>query len=82
MAERKNFKTFKVNILKRYTESGWRLFAAYGDSNTDFFAYLAAGVPQDKIFAITRQGDCKCKLGPWRKCYDSWSKNTLIAFPP
>lgn len=82
MAERKNFKTFKLNILKRYTESGWTLFAAYGDSSTDFAAYLAAGVPQNKIFAITRQGDCKCKPGPWRKCYDSWSKHTPIAFPP
>ena len=53
MAERKNFKTFKLNILKPYKESGWKLFAAYADSSTDFVAYLAASVPQDKIFAIT-----------------------------
>ena len=82
MAERKNFKTFKLNILKRYTESGWTLFAAFGDSSTDFAAYLAAGVTQDKIFAIARQGDRKCKPGPWQKCYDNWSKHIPIACFP
>jgi hypothetical protein len=40
MAERKNFKTFKLNILKRYTESGWRFFVAYGDSSTGFAANM------------------------------------------
>ncbi|WP_422652301.1 LNS2 domain-containing protein [Alteromonas australica] len=40
MAERKNFKTFKLNILKRYTESGWRFFVAYGDSSTGFAAHM------------------------------------------
>ena len=66
---------FKKRILKEYQEKGWTIFAAYGDSSTDFEAYSAVGVDRDRVFALRRADEDSCQSGIWAKCLDSWTEH-------
>ena len=70
--ERKMPAAFKARILREYTRKGWRLAYAYGDSCTDFLAYAAAGIPQERIFALKRRGAGDCEGGGFAACLDGW----------
>ena len=71
--ERKMPAAYKASILRSYTEKGWQLAYAYGDSSTDFLAYLTAGIPQGKIFALKRRGNEVCEGGGIARCLDDWT---------
>ena len=73
MSERNNFKKFKLDVLNEYIRLGWKISAAYGDSSTDFQAYTAAGIKQETVFAIKREGEPECQAGDWGKCFANWS---------
>lgn len=64
---------FKKRILEEFKRNGWRFFAAYGDSTTDFEAYSAVGIDKDHVFALRRAGDDACQPGIWAKCLNSWA---------
>ena len=64
---------FKTRILKEFQDKGWHLFAAYGDSTTDFEAYSAVGIDKDQVFALQRSGEDSCQPGIWAECLISWS---------
>lgn len=63
---------FKRAILERYLAKGWTLFAAYGDSTTDFAAYASAGIPRNRVFALRRKDEANCEPGAWTACYSDW----------
>lgn len=65
---------FKKRVLKTYADHGWRFSAAFGDSTSDFNAYVYAGVPQDRIFALRRRGATGCQPGTWHGCYGGWEE--------
>jgi len=71
--ERKMPAAFKASILRSYTEKGWQLAYAYGDSSTDFLAYMSAGIPQGRIFALKRRGSEVCEGGGFASCLDDWT---------
>ena len=71
--ERKMPAAFKASVLRKYTQQGWRLAYAYGDSSTDFLAYMSAGIPQERIFALKRRGDDVCEGGGFATCLDDWT---------
>ncbi|MDP1864348.1 MAG: HAD family acid phosphatase [Thiobacillus sp.] len=71
--ERKMPATFKAEILRTYTKANWHLSYAYGDSSTDFLAYMSAGIPQGRIFALKRQGSEDCEGGGFALCLDEWT---------
>lgn len=71
--ERKMPATFKANLLRSYAEKGWQLAYAYGDSSTDFLAYMSAGIPQGRIFALKRRGSEVCERGGFALCLDDWT---------
>lgn len=71
--ERKMPAAFKASILRSYTEKGWQLAYAYGDSSTDFLAYMSAGIPQGRIFALKRRGSEVCEGGGFATCLDDWT---------
>ena len=71
--ERKMPAAFKASILRSYTEKGWQLAYAYGDSATDLLAYLSAGIPQGRIFALKRRGSEVCEGGGIAPCLDDWT---------
>ena len=66
---------FKKRILEEFKENGWNLFAAYGDSTTDFEAYSAVEIDKDYVFALRRVGEDTCKPGIWAECLDSWTEH-------
>ncbi|MFM2480891.1 hypothetical protein [Celerinatantimonas sp. YJH-8] len=70
--ESRNPTPFKVRILKQLMIEGWVIGAAYGDSSTDFAAYIDAGIPQADIFALKREGESQCQIGRWSRCLDGW----------
>ncbi|GAC16881.1 LNS2 domain-containing protein [Aliiglaciecola lipolytica] len=72
-ADRDDFAAFKLSILKRYVNNGWKLSAAYGDSTTDFNAYIDAGINKNNIYGLKRAGEKHCETGQWTRCLDSWS---------
>ena len=71
--ERKMPAAFKASILHSYTEKGWQLAYAYGDSSTDFLAYKSAGIPQGRIFALKRRGSEVCEGNGFALCLDDWT---------
>lgn len=71
--ERKRPAAFKATILRGYTEKGWQLAYAYGDSSTDFLAYMSAGIPKERIFALKRQGSEDCEGGGFAPCLEDWT---------
>lgn len=73
--ERKNPAAFKANILRAYVKAGWQLAYGYGDSATDFLAYLSVGIPQARIFALKRKGSEECEGGGVAKCLDNWTEH-------
>ena len=73
--DRHDHAAFKKRILKEFQKKGWVLFAAYGDSSTDFKAYSEVGIDKDHIFALRRAGEDSCQSGIWVKCLHSWSEH-------
>jgi len=51
--------------------------AAYGDSAKDFEAYIKAGIPKERIFALQRAEEKTCQGDPsmWNKCLQSWTEH-------
>lgn len=74
-ADKKDHAGFKARVLKHYVESGWQVVYAYGDSSSDFDAYLDAGIPQEHIFALLRSGDEQCQPGSWNSCLETWENH-------
>ena len=74
-SDSKNHATFKKRVLKEFQESGWSLFAGYGDKPTDFEAYSAVGIDKSRIFALQVAGKDSCEPGVWAKCLKSWSEH-------
>lgn len=70
--DRSNAAEFKQRILQQLAEHGWQLEFAYGDSASDFAAYGAAGMDQERVFALLRKGDEDCQPGVWRACLPGW----------
>lgn len=66
---------FKTRILNEFKGNGWKLVGGYGDSDTDFEAYFAAGIAKDDIFALRVVDEEACDPGPWAKCLDSWAEH-------
>ena len=66
---------FKTRILNEFRGNGWNLIGGYGDSDTDFQAYFAAGIAKDDIFALRVIDEEACDPGPWAKCLDSWAEH-------
>lgn len=64
--------SFKSKILDDYQKKGWHLFAAYGDSSSDFEAYNRADIAPSAIFALQRSGEDYCQPGIWAACLPSW----------
>lgn len=79
-ADSRDHAAFKTRILQQYRDKGWRFVAAYGDSSTDFQAYAAAGIAQERVFALRRAGEDACQPGTWRQCLPSWTAH-LAALP-
>jgi phosphatidate phosphatase PAH1 len=73
--ERSAPERFKTRILASYTELGWTLAYAYGDSSTDFAAYAAAHVPQQYVFALKRKGESSCQEGIYQMCLSGWGEH-------
>lgn len=65
--------TYKARVLASYVAKGWTFIAAFGDSTSDFRAYAAAGIPQERVFALRRLLALTCQDGAWQGCYDDWS---------
>lgn len=72
-ADRADPAGFKARVLRSYTDMGWKLAYGYGDSATDVLAYLAAGIPAQRIFALKRQGSDACEAVGIVRCLDGWS---------
>ncbi|MFT6425222.1 MAG: phosphatidate phosphatase PAH1 [Celeribacter sp.] len=73
-ADRTDTAAFKARVLKRYVDDGWAFTAAFGDSSSDFQAYVQSGVPLDRIFALRRKGHTGCQPGVWQGCYGGWDE--------
>jgi phosphatidate phosphatase PAH1 len=67
---------FKTRILKKFQAKGWNIFAAYGDSSTDFEAYSEAHIDKEHVFALRRAGEDSCQPGIWAECLNSWADHT------
>jgi phosphatidate phosphatase PAH1 len=63
---------FKANVLAAYTNAGWHLAYAYGDSHTDFTAYAEAKIQKEHVFALKRKGSKACENGLYQACIDGW----------
>ena len=50
--DRKHPHDYKTRMLKDFMAHGWRVRFAYGDSDTDFSAYAAAGIPKESVFCL------------------------------
>jgi hypothetical protein len=72
---------FKKRILDIYKTRGWRLVAGFGDSSTDFQAYVDAGLPNSRIFALKREGETSCQPGAWVRCLESWAEYLKEVYP-
>jgi hypothetical protein len=48
--------TYKTAYLNELKQQGVTLHAAYGNATTDIQAYLAAGVPKERVFIIGKHG--------------------------
>jgi hypothetical protein len=66
---------FKKGILEQYRDKGWMFLAAYGDTSTDFEAYSYAGIDENHVFALQREGKSTCQPGSWVECLQSWTEH-------
>ena len=73
--ERSHVTKFKAKILDNYVHHNWHLAYAYGDSSTDFCAYLSVGIPKKHIFALRRRGDESCQDGVYHSCLGGWKEH-------
>ncbi len=71
-AERADPAAFKAQLLLQYRQAGWQWAYAYGDSSTDFVAYVKAGIAPERIFALKRRGETSCQTGVYRLCLEGW----------
>jgi phosphatidate phosphatase PAH1 len=46
--------TYKLSFIEYLESQGIDIVAAYGNATTDIYAYLASGVPADRVFTIGR----------------------------
>jgi len=65
---------FKIRILRDFLEHGWTIEFAFGDSSADFEAYSAVGLPNERIFALRRDGETLCQPGAWKICLNGWAE--------
>ena len=72
-ADEDNHGEFKTRILQQLKTEGWQLEWAFGDSSSDFAAYHAAGIPQDRVYALKREGAEQCEPGVWQLCLYGWA---------
>ena len=72
--DRKQPAAFKTALLNECIDRGWTIEYAYGDSSTDFEAYAAVGIPQERVFALQREGDTSCQPGEWSVCLGGWTE--------
>ncbi|MFA6971503.1 MAG: hypothetical protein WC208_08900 [Gallionella sp.] len=63
---------FKAHVLAGYTNAGWHLAYAYGDSKTDFTAYAEAKIQKEHVFALKRKDNKECDKGLYQACIDGW----------
>lgn len=70
--ERCHADVYKTGMLKQYTDLGWKIEYAFGDSDTDFIAYHNIGLPQERVFALRRASYTVCQSGIWAKCLNGW----------
>ncbi|MGB7654091.1 MAG: hypothetical protein WBL74_01290 [Novosphingobium sp.] len=63
---------FKASVLNAYTNAGWHLAYAYGDSHTDFAAYAEAKIQKEHVFALKRKGSKACENGLYQACIGGW----------
>ena len=79
LADSSDHAAFKARILKQYSDKGWSFVAAYGDSTSDFEAYAAAGIKQDRVFALQREGATACEPEAvlWTACLNSWNEHQI-----
>jgi len=82
--DRRHPADFKAGILARFSERGWSIEYAYGDSSTDFEAYAAARIPKEHVFALRREGRDSCQPGEWNSCLAGWTEhlNFIRQFVP
>lgn len=73
--ERADPSDYKARILALYSQKGWRLDYAYGDSSTDFTAYAKAGIPREHVFALKRRDATVCQDGAYQTCLDGWTEH-------
>ena len=73
--DRKHPEAYKTRMLKDFMAHGWRVRFAYGDSDTDFSAYAAAGIPPDRVFALLRRYEANCQRGEWKVCLKGWTEH-------
>jgi hypothetical protein len=66
---------FKKRVLYAYKTNRWTFIAAYGDSSTDFDAYAEVGIPEDRVFALRREGKSSCEPGKWKTCLSGWTEH-------
>lgn len=68
---------FKERVLNAYIKNGWKIVAAYGDSDTDFDAYSRVGIIKERVFGLLRTGEKTCQgdSGVWSKCLHSWAEH-------
>ncbi len=70
--ERSHPDKFKAQVLAAYTNAGWHLAYAYGDSKTDFTAYAEAKIPKEHVFALKRNDSKECDNGAYQACLEGW----------
>lgn len=73
--DKKDHARFNTRTLQDYLAHGWKVEFAYGDSSTDFDAYAAAGIPNDRVFALRREGETFCQPGAWKTCLSGWTEH-------
>ncbi len=74
-ADGKDHAAFKTKVLNEYVDQGWSLIYAYGDSTTDFEAYAAAGIPQERVYALQRKSDDEPQPGTYHAHLVTWEEH-------
>ena len=74
-AERGNPKDFKTRVLRDYVQHGWQLTYAYGDSESDFWAYAEVEIPKQRVFALKRRFSQECVVSTYQACLGGWTEH-------
>lgn len=69
---------FKKKVLREFVAHGWEIEFAYGDSSSDFEAYLDIGISREHVFALRREGDDQCQPGVWKACLNGWTEHIEV----